>query len=41
MKDIGKQLNEIVKSLLRITELNKKIEKIERKLVKKWLSYAE
>jgi len=41
VKDIGKQLNEIVKSLLRVAELDEKIEELEKKIVRKWSSYAE
>ena len=41
MRDVGKQLNEILKSLLKIVDLDKKIEKMEKKLIKKWTSYAE
>ena len=41
MKDLGKKLNEIIKSLLKIKELDEKIEETEKKLLKKWSSYGE
>ncbi len=41
MKPIGKQLNEAVKSLLRIAEIDEKIEELEKKIVNKWSSHAK
>jgi hypothetical protein len=40
MKIIGKQLNYVVQSLLKIVELDEKIENVEKKIVKKWSSHA-
>jgi len=40
MKDIGKQLNEILSSLCRIAELDEKIDRLKARLAKKWMVYG-
>ncbi len=41
MKNLGEELNEIVKNILKIKELDEKIKKMEKKLLRKWSSYGE
>lgn len=41
MKNIGKKLNDIIKNIIRIKELDEKIEKTEKRIIKKFLTYAK
>lgn len=40
MRDYGEELDEIVKSLLKIAELDDRIKEGEKRVIKKWSSWA-